>query len=98
MLLQLYGWRRKLCAREESASDFASVQIVGEPATVGLPARLGAIETFWRNAGADHQVRSMTRRCLRRGWGPVAKERQLLARFPPACRDWGGPGPSARTP
>jgi transposase len=41
---QLYGWRRKLCARRGAAQDFTSVRIVGEPVTAGLPAPLGAIE------------------------------------------------------
>jgi len=41
---QLYGWRRKLCARREAVADFASVQIVGEPAARGLPAPVGVIE------------------------------------------------------
>jgi transposase len=41
---QLYGWRRKLCARREAVPDFAPVQIVGEPAARGLPAPVGVIE------------------------------------------------------
>jgi transposase len=41
---QLYGWRRKLCARRGVAPGFASVRIVGETAVPGLLAPLGMIE------------------------------------------------------
>jgi transposase len=41
---QLYGWRRRLCARPGAAPDFSAVRIVGEPVAIGLPAPLGVIE------------------------------------------------------
>ena len=41
---QLYRWRRQLCARQEAASGFAPVQIIGESAAHGLPAPTGMIE------------------------------------------------------
>jgi transposase len=41
---QLYKWRRQLCARQGTASRFMPVQIIGEPATPGLPVAVGAIE------------------------------------------------------
>ena len=41
---QLYKWRRQLCARQGTASGFAPVQIIGEPAARGLPAPVSVIE------------------------------------------------------
>ena len=40
---QLYGWRRKLCARQ-TGPGFAPVRIIDETAASGLPAPVGMIE------------------------------------------------------
>jgi len=40
---QLYGWRRQLCARPQSAADFAAVRIAPMSAA-GLPAAPGMID------------------------------------------------------
>jgi transposase len=40
---QLYGWRRKLCARQTSPG-FAPVRIIDETTASGLPAPVGMIE------------------------------------------------------
>jgi transposase len=40
---QLYGWRRKLCARQPGPG-FAPVRVIDETAGSGLPAPVGMIE------------------------------------------------------
>ncbi len=34
---QLYGWRRRLCARPPATADFTAVRIALEPTSIGAP-------------------------------------------------------------